>query len=71
MEKNPASRAPHSRGARKRVLLTIYKPPKNDCLDAEREPSNVRLPEVGTQRQTDRQNYVIDAVLLQFAVQLL
>ena len=34
---------------RKRVPLITY-----DSLDAERKPSNSRLPEVGTQRQTDK-----------------
>ena len=65
MKKNPASRA-RTPAARENVLRSLHKPPKNDCkndcLDAEREPSNARLPEVGSQRQTHRQNYDIDAV---------
>ena len=48
--------------AHENVCHLQQKPPKNDFLDAEREPSNARLPKVGTQRQTDRQNYDIDAV---------
>ena len=40
--------------ARENAFRSLNKPPKNDCLDAEREPSNARLPEVYTQRQTDK-----------------
>ena len=68
MKKNPAL-ARRTPAARENVFRLLHKPTKNDCLDAEREPSNARLPEVGTQIQTDRQNYDIDAVFLQFAVQ--
>ena len=71
MKKKIPLRAPRTPAARENVFRLLRKPPKNDCLDAEREPSNARLPEVGTQRQTDRQNYDIDAVFLQFAVQRL
>ena len=53
MKKNPL-RAPGAPAALENVFRLLYKPPKNYCLDAEREPSNARLPEVGTQRQTDK-----------------
>ena len=57
MKKNPASRAP-APAARENLLCLLHKLPindcKNDCLDAEREPSNARLPEAKTGRQTDK-----------------
>ena len=53
MKKIPL-RAPRTPAARKNAFRSLNKPPKNDCLDAEREPSNARLPEVCTQRQTDK-----------------
>ena len=48
--------------AHENVCHLQQKPPKNDFLDADRESSITRLPKVGMQRQTDRQNYDIDAV---------
>ena len=51
MKKIPL-RAPRTPAARKNAFRSLNKPPKNDCLDAEREPSNARLPEVCPQRQT-------------------
>ena len=52
--KNIPLRAHRAPAVRENVLRSLHKPPKNDCLDAEREPSNARLPEVGVQRQTDK-----------------
>ena len=38
---------------RENVFRSQQKPLEYDCLDTDREPSNARLPEVGTQRQID------------------
>ena len=40
-EKNPASRD-STPAARENVFRSLQKPPKNNCLDPEREPSNAR-----------------------------